>query len=77
MGIDKVLLTASDNNLGSVSTILSLDGILEDKVLDYEDETVLMGRYWIDVNESIKNNYEIYKSKILRKVKWYYVYYRS
>ena len=42
LGIDKVLLTASDNNLGSVSTILSLDGILEDKVLDYEDETVLM-----------------------------------
>lgn len=61
LGLDKVLLTASDDNPGSVKTILSLGGILENKIPDYEEETILMGRYWINVEESINKYYEIYK----------------
>lgn len=59
--LDKVLLTASDDNPGSFKSILSLGGVLENKVIDYENENMLMGRYWIDVDDSIqkyKSNYE-------------------
>lgn len=66
-GIEKVLLTASDNNLGSVNTIKALGGILENKVVDYEDENEMMGRYWINVNESLEKYKEEYKKKILTK----------
>lgn len=62
-GIDRVLLTADDNNLGSVKTIKALGGILENKILNYNDENILMGRYWINVDESIekyKDEYEKY-----------------
>ena len=54
IGLDKVLLTASDNNLGSVKTIQALGGVLENKIPDYEDKNILMGRYWINVDESIE-----------------------
>lgn len=62
-GIDRVLLTADDNNQGSVKTIKALGGILENKILNYNDENILMGRYWINVDESIekyKDEYENY-----------------
>lgn len=64
LGLDKVLLTASDNNLGSVKTIQALGGVLENKIPDYEDESILMGRYWINVDESIEKNKEEYKKYI-------------
>lgn len=64
LGLDKVLLTASDNNLGSVKTIEALGGILENKIPDYEDETILMGRYWINVNESIEKYKDVYEQSI-------------
>ena len=67
LGLDKVLLTASENNLGSVKTIEALGGILENKIPDYEDENVLMGRYWIDVNESIEKYKEEYKKYIAKE----------
>ena len=67
LGLDKVLLTASDNNLGSIKTIFALGGVLENKVSDYEDEKVLMGRYWINVNESIEKYKEEYETYIVQE----------
>lgn len=61
LGLDKVLLTAYDFNLGSVKTILALGGVLENKI---EEEKGLLGRYWINVNESIEKNKELYKEKV-------------
>ena len=62
LGIDNVLLTAFDNNLGSIKTIKALGGILENKI-EVKDKDSLKGRYWINVDESIekyKNEYEKY-----------------
>jgi len=70
-GLDKVLLTASDNNLGSISTIKALGGVLENKVESYKDSNDITGRYWIDVNESLEKYESVYKKKILIK-EWYY-----
>lgn len=67
IGLDKVLLTADDNNLGSVKTIEALGGVLENKVTNYEDETILMGRYWIDVDKAICENQEKFKCYIKQK----------
>lgn len=64
IGLDKVLLTASDNNLGSVKTIQALGGVLENKITDYEDKNILMGRYWINVDESIEKYKEEYEKYI-------------
>lgn len=64
IGLDKVLLTADDNNLGSVKTIEALGGVLENKVTNYEDEAILMGRYWIDVDKAICENQEKFKCNI-------------
>ena len=64
LGLDKVLLTASDNNLGSVKTIEALGGILENKIPNYKDETILTGRYWINVDESIEKYKEEYEKYI-------------
>ena len=69
LGLDKVLLTASENNLGSVKTIEALGGILDNKIPDYKDENILMRRYWINVSESIekyKNEYEKYINNKVR-----------
>ena len=53
LGLDKVLLTAYDDNIGSVKTILDAGGVLENKI---NDNGKLLGRYWIDVEESLKKN---------------------
>lgn len=67
LGLEKVLLTASDKNPGSIKTIQALGGILENKITTYNDETTLIGRYWIDVNKSIKNYKDSYIKKIYKK----------
>ena len=53
LGLDKVLLTAYDDNIGSVKTILDAGGVLENKI---NDNGKLLGRYWIDVEESLEKN---------------------
>ena len=68
-GIDKVLLTADDNNLGSVKTIEALGGVLENKIPSYEDEKIVMGRYWINVLESIENYKDEYNKLLKIKVR--------
>ena len=65
LGFDKVLITATDENPGSYKTILDLGGKLENKIIDDEDDNVLLGRYWIDVDKSINDNYEVYKESIV------------
>lgn len=67
INLNKVLLTADDNNIGSVKTILSLGGKLENKIFSYENNNVLMGRYWIDVNKSLDKYFNSYKNKIYRR----------
>jgi len=64
IGLDNVLLTASDNNPASYKTILSLGGALENKILD-DEEDVMMGRYWIDVNKSL----DMYKKEYIDYIK--------
>lgn len=64
LNLNKVLLTAYDYNMGSVKTILSLDGVLENKKIDEDGE---YGRYFIDVVESIKKNIKVYKKYISDK----------
>lgn len=56
IGLDKVLLTANENNIASIKTILSLDGTLENKIKVKEE---IFGRYWINVNESLNNHKDI------------------
>jgi hypothetical protein len=63
------LLTADENNLGSVKTIEALGGILENKIPNYNNETILMGRYWINVDESIEKYKEEYEKYINIKVR--------
>jgi predicted acetyltransferase len=44
LGIDKVLLTCDDGNIGSIKTIESCNGIMQDKVML---ENAITRRYWI------------------------------
>lgn len=60
LGLDKVLLTADDENLGSVKTILSFGGELENKIETYKEKGGLTCRYWIDVNKALENTKDIY-----------------
>lgn len=48
LGLDRVLLTAGDENIGSVKTILANGGVLEGYVLTPRHE-MPVGRYWIDI----------------------------
>ena len=64
MGLEKVLFSADDDNLGSVKTILSLGGVLENKI-NYDGS--IIGRYWINVNNAILKNKNKYKDVIKKE----------
>lgn len=64
LGLDRVLITATDENPGSYKSILALGGVLENKIPDDEDENILLGRYWIDVDKSLEEYYDTYKEYI-------------
>ena len=49
LGIDKVLITCADNNIGSRKTILANGGIFESTVYE-PDEKVFLEKYWIDLS---------------------------
>ena len=68
LGLDKVLITAFDNNIGSVKTIQALGGVLENKI-EVENQDSLKGRYWINVDESIEKYKEEYEKHINKKVR--------
>lgn len=65
LGIKKALLMAYDNNLASIKTILAFNGVLENKIKE-NDNDVLLGRYWINVEESLESKKE-YQDKIIVK----------
>ena len=46
LGLDRVLLTAGDENLGSVKAIIANGGVLESYVMSPKHH-VMVGRYWI------------------------------
>ena len=48
LGIDKVLITCIDDNIGSRKTILANGGVYESTVYE-PDERVNLERYWIDL----------------------------
>lgn len=47
LGIDKVLMVCSKNNIGSAKSIKNNGGILENEIIDNEE---IEQRYWIDLN---------------------------
>lgn len=61
LGLDKVLLTADEDNLGSIKTIESLGGKFENKIQSYKENGGFMNRYWIDVEKSIEQNKDLYE----------------
>lgn len=48
-GLDRVLITCDDDNIGSAKIIESNGGVLENKA---EVDGILIRRYWIDINQS-------------------------
>ena len=48
IGLERVLLTAGDENVGSVRAILSCGGVLEGYVMSPKHH-IPVGRYWIDI----------------------------
>ena len=50
LGLDKVLITCIDHNVGSRKTILANGGIYESTVYE-PDEKVNLERYWIDLSK--------------------------
>ena len=49
LGLDRVLVTCDDDNIGSYKTIEKNGGVLENKVIRKEDGKTLCRRYWIDL----------------------------
>ena len=47
LGIDRVLVTAADWNIGSQKTILANGGVLENTYFDTVDDELML-RYWIE-----------------------------
>lgn len=66
IGEKRVLLECTENNIGSNKSIVALGGKLEKTELDEYDNT-MTNYYWIDVEKSIKDNYEIYDKFIDNK----------
>lgn len=48
LGLDRVLLTAGDENIASVKTIVANGGVLEGRVMSPKHH-VIVGRYWIEI----------------------------
>lgn len=48
LGLDRVLLTAGDENIGSVRAIIANGGVLESYVMSPKHH-VMVGRYWIEI----------------------------
>ena len=49
LGIDKVLITCDNNNIGSRKTILANGGVYESTVFEPE-EKICLKKYWIDLS---------------------------
>ena len=62
LGLEKVLITCDDINVGSYKTIEALGGILENKI-NYEGR--IIRRYYIDVDKSINKYKNVYDNVIV------------
>ncbi len=62
-GLKKVMLDCTVDNIGSDKTIRALGGILERCEVDPTDND-LTNVYWIDVEESLVNNYDKYEQYV-------------
>lgn len=51
--IERVLMTCDKKNIDSAKTIQNNGGVLENEILDPNDNSVCVQRYWIDVNETV------------------------
>lgn len=47
LGIDRVLITCNEENIGSKKAILNNGGVLENQIID--EDGSLLNRYWIDL----------------------------
>lgn len=63
VGLDKVMLGCHFDNLGSDKTIKALGGVLERHGIDSSNGKKT-NIYWIDVDKSVKGNYDKYKDFI-------------
>lgn len=63
IGLDKVMVDCSVDNIGSDRIIKALGGILERCEFDPEDNT-MTNVYWINVDESLDKNKDIYEQYI-------------
>jgi predicted acetyltransferase len=50
IGLNRILITCIDGNIGSEKTILSSGGIYESTVFD-ADENIYLKRFWIKLDE--------------------------
>lgn len=66
-GLDKVLLDAEINNIGSIRSIEALDGVLLREGMDYEGDMVKF--FEIDTNMAINNHKDVYEEFISKMVK--------
>ena len=64
LGLTKVMLGCGVLNAGSNGTILALGGKLDRCELDPEDGR-LTNVYWIDVDDSLKENHALYEEKVI------------
>lgn len=60
LGLVRVLLSANDSNPPSWKTILSLGGVLENRIPNKYEKGEVLGRYWIDVNDSLEKYKSLY-----------------
>lgn len=63
IGLDRVMVDCSVDNIGSDRIIKALGGILERCEFDPEDNT-MTNVYWINVDESLDKNKDIYEQYI-------------
>lgn len=63
VGFDKVMLGCHFDNLGSDKTIKALGGVVERHGIDSSNGKKI-NIYWIDVDKSVKGNYDKYKDFI-------------
>lgn len=59
LGLEKVMLDCTVENIGSNHTIQALGGVLTNTAIDPTDDT-LTNVYWIDVEKSIKKYADVY-----------------
>ena len=63
LGLEKVMLDCSADNIGSDKTIKALGGVLERSEIDPYDNT-LTNVYWIDVKDAVERYYNDYAENI-------------